>query len=182
MTNMTKANLCDFRRQTISRIVRHAAIRSDIGQSFIELALVLPIFVLLLVGAGEFGRLAYYGIEVSNAARAGVAYGAQNHITASDNIGMQLAATNDGSNVVGLAATCPGSSVNGLCAVATQSCTCSNGTAITCANAGTTCISPARILEFVQVNTTALVDPLIYLPGLPRSYTLNGQAVMRVEQ
>jgi hypothetical protein len=27
-----------------------------------------------------------------------------------------------------------------------------------------------------------VVDPLIYLPGLPHSYTLNGQAIMRVEQ
>jgi Flp pilus assembly protein TadG len=182
MKNMTSTDSHDFRQQTIDRIVRNARLGSDIGQSFIELALVLPIFVLLLVGAGEFGRLAYYGIEVSNAARAGVAYGAQNHITASDNIGMQLAATNDGSDVVGLAAACSGTSVNGLCATSSQSCTCSDGTAITCANAGTTCISPAHIVEFVQVNTTALVDPLIYLPGLPRSYALNGQAIMRVEQ
>jgi Flp pilus assembly protein TadG len=182
MTNMTKTNLRDFRQQTINRIVRRAGVSSDIGQSFVELALVLPIFVVLLVGAAEFGRLAYFSIEVSNAARAGVAYGAQNHVTASDNPGMQLAATNDGSNVVGLAASCGGTSVNGLCATASHFCSCSGGGSSTCQS--TDCATPAdnRILEFVQVNTTAVVDPLFYVPGLPRTYTLNGQAIMRVEQ
>jgi Flp pilus assembly protein TadG len=182
MKNMTKADSHDCGGGRISMIVRRMAVRGDIGQSFVELALVMPIFVVLLVGAGEFGRLAYFGIEVSNAARAGVAYGAQNHITASDNAGMQLAATNDGSNVVGLTSTCAGTSVNGLCAVASHSCSCSGGGASTCLP--TDCATPVgnRILEFVKVNTTAVVDPLIYLPGLPHSYTLNGQAIMRVEQ
>jgi len=179
---MAKAKFHDCNERRISMIKRRMAIRSDIGQSFVELALVMPIFVVLLVGAAEFGRLAYVAIEVSNAARAGVAYGAQSHITAANLAGMELAATNDGSNVVGLAGACAGSSVNGLCAVASQSCTCSDGTVITCANAGTTCVSPARIIESVQVTTSAVVDPLIYLPGLPRSYTLGGQAIMRVEQ
>jgi Flp pilus assembly protein TadG len=178
---MTKANFYHRSERTISMIVRRMAIRGDAGQSFVELALVLPIFVLLLVGAAEFGRLAYFGIEVSNAARAGVAYGAQNHITASDNAGMQLAATNDGANVVGLAASCSGTSVNGLCATSSHFCSCSGAGTSTCSTGDCTG-SGNRILEFVQVNTTAVVDPLIYLPGLPRSYTLNGQAVMRVEQ
>jgi Flp pilus assembly protein TadG len=180
MKNMTNvsANVCSELRNMIARCT---AIRSNLGQSFVELALVLPIFVLLLVGAAEFGRLAYFGIEVSNAARAGVAYGAQNHITASDNPGMQLAATNDGSNVVGLAASCSGTSVNGLCATSSHFCSCSGAGTSTC-SAGDCTGTGNRILEFVQVNTTAVVDPLIYLPGLPRSYTLNGQAVMRVEQ
>ena len=42
------------------------------GQSFIELTLILmPILLVLTVGIIEIGRLAYYQIEVSNAARAG---------------------------------------------------------------------------------------------------------------
>ncbi len=139
----------------------------EIGQAVIELALMLPIFVLLLVGGAEFGRLAYASIEVSNAARAGVAYGAQNHITASDATGMQQAATNDGANVSGLSAT------------GTHFCSCSNGTASTCLP--TDCAG-ALIVEYVQVNTSASVNPLFYYPGLPRIFTLTGQAVMRVEQ
>lgn len=148
-------------------LLHRTSTQEDIGSAFVELALMLPIFFVLLVGVAEFGRLAYAGIEISNAARAGVAYGAQSHITASDSTGMQTAATNDGPNVSGLNAT------------ATHFCSCSNGTASTCAP--TDC-SGARIIEYVQVNTSATVDPLFYCPGLPRTYTLSGQAIMRVEQ
>jgi Flp pilus assembly protein TadG len=165
-----RADFDDFRERRIRMIARWTAIRSDMGQSFVELALVLPIFILLIVGAAELGRLAYASIEVSNAARAGVAYGAQNHITASDNAGIQLAATKDALNVTSLVAT------------ATQSCSCSDGTAITCANAATNCVSPARIIEFVQVNTVAAVNTGFRYPGFGSSFTLRGQAIMRVQQ
>ncbi len=142
-------------------------LRGDIGQAFVELALILPIFVLLLVGAAELGHLAYASIEVSNAARAGVQYGAQSHITASDYAGMQMAAVNDGSDVTVLSAT------------ATHFCSCADGSASSCASGD---CSASRILEYVQVNTTAAVPTLFHYPGIPPTLTLNGQAVMRVEQ
>jgi Flp pilus assembly protein TadG len=140
---------------------------NETGQSLAELALLLPIFLVLLLGAAEFGRLTYIGIEVSNAARAGVQYGAQSRATASDASGMQTAATNDGPDVSGLSAT------------ATHFCSCSNGTASTCA--ATDC-SGSRIIEFVQVNTSAAVAPMFTYPGLPGTLTLTGKAVMRVAQ
>lgn len=140
------------------------------GQSLVELAILMPIFSLLIVGGAEFARLAYAAIEVSNAAHAGVQYGAQSYLTAMDTTGMQRAATNDGPDITSLQAT------------ATKSCTCTNGTSITCATAPTKCVSPARVLGYVQVNTTAVVNPLFHLPGLPKTYTLHGQATLRVEQ
>jgi Flp pilus assembly protein TadG len=145
-------------------------IRDDRGQAFVELALVLPIFILLMIGAAEIGRIACASIEVSNAARAGVSYGAQNHSTASDSLGIQAAATQDGPDLTNLTA------------VVTQACTCSSGTAITCANAGTNCLSPNRIVEYVQVQTTAVVGTVFKLPAIPNSIALNGYAIMRVEQ
>jgi Flp pilus assembly protein TadG len=171
MKKMTKANFHNFRKRIISMIAPGAAIRSGIGQAFVELALVLPIFILLLVGTAELGRLAYASIEVSNAARAGVAYGAQSHITASDITGIQLAATQDAPNITSM--TPP---------VVTLSCSCSNGTAISCATAGTNCVSPARIIEYVQVSTAAPVNTVFHFPGIPDTVTLRGQAIMRVEQ
>jgi Flp pilus assembly protein TadG len=170
MNNRATANFYSWREQRISMITPRVVIRRDAGQAFVELALVLPIFLLLLVGAAELGRIAYASIEVSNAARAGAAYGAQSHITASDIGGIQLAATQDAPNITSMTAT------------ATQSCLCSDGTAPTCANAGTTCVTPIRIIEYVQVNTTAPVNTLFHLPGIPNSITLTGQAIMRVEQ
>jgi hypothetical protein len=114
--------------------------------------------------------LAYFSLEVSNAAEAGVTYGVQNHATASNLTTIQTAAVDDGSNVPGITA------------VATDSCACSSGTTITCANAATNCVSPARIIESVQVKTTASIDPLYHYPGLPTTFTLRGWATMRVEQ
>jgi Flp pilus assembly protein TadG len=174
MNNMTRANFRTGVGQGLNIISRGADIRNDTGQAFIELALVLPVFILLLVGAAEFGRLAYSSIEVSNAARAGVAYAAQNHITASDLAGIRLATTQDAPNITSMATP-----------VVTQSCSCASGAAVavvSCATAATTCVSPSRIIEFVQVNTSADIDTVFHLPAIPNTVTLRGQAIMRVEQ
>jgi len=60
-----------------------------------ELAFVLPVLVLLLVGVIEIGRYAYISILVGNAARAGAAYGSRNLQTVSDGPGITAAANND---------------------------------------------------------------------------------------
>lgn len=146
------------------------SLENDCGQALVELALMFPMFILLLVGAAEFGRLAYAAIEVSNAARAGAAYGAQTHLTASDLTGIKLAATQDAPNVTGVIAT------------ASNSCACSTGGTIPCIYALSLCPSPARIIEYVHVNTTATVDTMFNYPGFPHTFTLTGQATMRVEQ
>jgi Flp pilus assembly protein TadG len=145
-----------------------AQIRNDAGQSLVELALMFPIFILLLVGAAEFGRLAYAAIEVSNAARAGVAYASLSRSRAIDLPNIQLAATQDAPNVSMDAPT------------VTTFCACSTGGAITCSSSLTTCPSPARVINYVQVNTSTSFDPLFHLPGLPTTFPLRGQAIMRV--
>ena len=165
-----------FRRQLQRSVLRLCGKAGDeAGSSFVELAVVVPILSSLILGAAEYGRLAYAEIEVNNAARAGVAYGAQSYTTAQDTEGMKAAALNDGSDVTGLK---PAS----LAATATLSCTCSDGTSVTCATVATKCVSPAHAIDYVQVNTTATMDPAIHVPGLPTSYALTGQAIMRVSQ
>jgi Flp pilus assembly protein TadG len=67
-------------------------IKEEKGQALVELALTLPALVLLLVAAAEFARVSYASIEVSNAAMAGVQYGAQSPIEAADTAGIQAAA------------------------------------------------------------------------------------------
>lgn len=148
-------------------------VKENRGQSLLEMALVLPMLFVLLVGGAEFGRLAYGAIEAANAARAGVAYGAQGSTTAADITGMETAATNDGRDITTWA-------TMGLSATASESCICSDGTSITCSST-TACIAPAHVIQNVQVNTTATVDPLFRLPGLPTSYTLHAHATMRVQ-
>lgn len=170
MTNLANQVQNDWMRRWSGIAAPCAGMRNNIGQALVELALVFPIFILLLVGAAEFGRLAYAAIEISNAARAGASYGSQTHITASDFPNIELAATQDAANITGVAAT------------ATNFCACSTGGTITCSTALTMCPSPARIIEYVQVNTSGTIDPLFYYPGLPTTFTLTGQAIMQVEQ
>ena len=51
---------------------------SEVGGSLVETALTAPLLLTLLIfGSVEFARVAYAAIEVTNAARAGVSYGAQ---------------------------------------------------------------------------------------------------------
>jgi Flp pilus assembly protein TadG len=134
------------------------------GQSLIELAIAVPLLVLLLFGASEFGRLCYVSTEVTNAAHAGATYGAQSRATASDNPGMTVAAQNDGADLTGLAVT-PAH----LCA-ATYSDTpvadCSTTTAV----------------EYVQVSTQVTVASLFNAYGFGGNYILHGQAIERVRQ
>ena len=143
-----------------------APLRSTAGQALVELALTLPILVLLMVGIADIGFYAYVAIQVSNAAHAGVQYGAQNHATASDTPGMQAAAIEDAANLTGMTAT------------PSHFCSCSDGTSSNCTAGSCT----TRMIEFVQVKTTATMHPLIPYPGFPSTLTLTGEAIMRVEQ
>lgn len=135
------------------------------GIAAVELALILPFLVLLLLGVVEVGRAAFISIAVSNAARAGVQYGAQSSGTASDNAGMIQKAKDD-------------AQVTGMTATARYFCECSNapGTEVSCS----TGCSGSRLIEFVQVNTTVPFDSLFHYPGLPQSFTMKGKATMRV--
>jgi Flp pilus assembly protein TadG len=137
------------------------------GQSLVEFAILTPVVLVLLVGAIEIGRLAYLSILVHNAARAGVQYGAQSLATAADNTGMQNAALNDGQNI------------SGLNAAASHFCTCADGSSSSCQ--ANDCSGSHRLV-YVEVNTTGQFQSLFAYPGLPPSYTINGQAVMRVAQ
>jgi Flp pilus assembly protein TadG len=170
--------------------MRIGTLRNDHGSAFIELALVLPILTLVLVGAAELGRMAYFAIEVSDAARAGVAYGAQGPSTEIDSPGMVAAAKQSAADVPSLTAT------------ATDPCVCetitsSTGTVTTtpilssCAGQGSlvqaACsTAPAGqtdiVVRYVQVSTSATVNTMFHYPGIPTSFTLNGFAKMRVLQ
>lgn len=137
------------------------------GQSLLELAILVPLLLILALGVIEVGQLAYFSIAISNAARAGVAYGAQSHITAADNAGMVQAAENDASGISDLSVT------------ASHFCQCADsGTSDTgCEASG--CPGSHPIL-YVQVLTQAQVNTLFMPAG--KGYTVNGSATMRVTQ
>ncbi len=69
--------------------------RDNTGNITIEFGFVILFMATLAVGAYDFGNLGYQKIAVTNAARAGSQYGAQDMSTAKDNDGMEQAARND---------------------------------------------------------------------------------------
>jgi Flp pilus assembly protein TadG len=142
--------------------------KSEAGAAMVELALTMPVLVVLLVGAAEFAQVEHASIEVSNAALAGVQYGTQDPVTAADTTGIGTAAQNDAGNIT-LGTT-----------TVSQSCVCSSGgSTVTC---GPTDCPGSNSETILTVQTQATISPLVHLPGLPTSYTVYGQAIQKVLQ
>jgi len=175
--------------------MRIGTLRNDRGSAFVELALVLPLLTLVLIGAAELGRMAYFAIEVSDAARAGVAYGAQSTSTAPDATNITIAAKAAAPDLPSTLLV----TTNDPCVCETL--TTSTGTVVTTpiplTNCGATpapnppvssyCSSPTAgttniIVNYVQVSTSATISTMFNYPGIPNSFTLKGFAKMRVLQ
>lgn len=138
----------------------------------VELALALPVLILLLLVAADFGRLFYVWIAVNNAARAGAQYGSQTVITAANSAGMILAATTDGANITGLC-------TSGYPCAATQ-CTCITGTSVpVCSGSAYNCANAPKA-TYVEVDVQAPFNTLVSYPGIPSSITVSAKAIMQV--
>ena len=138
-------------------------IHNEQGGALAETALTLPMLAVLVFGAAELTRVAYTSLEVTSAAKAGVSYGAQTGGDSADLAGITYAAQNDGANIPGLTVTSTPSSY-----------ACSDGSALG-TDLNSSCTS-SHLEQTLTVNTQAVLDPLIYLPGLPRQYTIVGKA------
>ena len=132
-----------------------------------ELALSVPLLILLLLVVVEAGRICLIAISLSSAARAGVQYGAQSLTTVSDNAGMQSAASTDAPNLTKMTAT------------GSHFCKCADGSASSCL--ASDCAGSHRIV-YAQTNTSATYTPLVSWPGMPVAVTLSSKAIMRVSQ
>ncbi|HEV2133527.1 MAG TPA: TadE/TadG family type IV pilus assembly protein [Terracidiphilus sp.] len=165
-------------------------LRGDRGSALLELALTAPLFVTLMMGAIELGRVAYYSIEVVNAARAGASYGSVNYGNAFSTSGQAdtvQAAKNDAPDVSSLTVTNPLTYC--VCETLTPSSgsatfsgvkSCLDPTITSCTTeSGTT---QQYIIDYVKVDTQTTIDPLIHLPGLPTTYTLRASSRLRVLQ
>lgn len=142
-------------------------IRDSRASSIVELALLVPVFSAFVIGSAQFGLLCYTAIELSEAARAGVAYGSQSSTKAADTSGMQTAATNAAPNISGMSAT------------ASQFWVCSNAMTYHY-TAAPTCTTGNHSIHYVQVNTSVRANPPFHLSEGPTSFTLTGLAIMRV--
>lgn len=139
-------------------------LRGSEGASFVELALILPVFLLVFVPAVDIGRAFYVSIEVASAAQAGAAYGIQNP---TDVTGMTTASTSGISNLSGVTAT------------ATYGCECSDGTSAS-ASCATTPTCTSNYVNYVDVVATAPYSTTFGYPGLPSSMNISKEIRLRV--
>jgi hypothetical protein len=138
---------------------------SESGASLVEFAIVAPVLIFFLIGMIEVARYTQIAIVASNAARAGVAYGAQNTTTAADTSGMQSAALANASAF-------PSMSAN-----PTMFCYSGSGTP-----SPSPCPSspPAGSYYYVQVTTTGTFNSWFNYPGIPNNVPISATAVMKV--
>jgi Flp pilus assembly protein TadG len=175
----SKSNLRVMRRAWARVAACCGRLRGDSGNALVELALVAGVLgVPLWLGTAQMGWLIYDSIEVSDAANVAALYGMRSSTYAVDNPGMITEARADTDFGANLSVS-PVSYY--VCALAV------NGTQYTGAsaqlNATAACTGTGNhALQFVQVNTSATVTPVIHCPGLPATLKLTGQAAMEVEQ
>jgi Flp pilus assembly protein TadG len=136
----------------------------EAGSSLVEVACVMPLMLLILVGAVDFGQAFYVGIEVASAAEAGTHYGVTSY---KDTIGMANAATLDASDVPGMTT------------VAVWGCECSDGTgaSVSCASAPS---CGTNLIAYVDVSTSMNFTPILAYPMVPSLFALKGHSRMRV--
>ena len=85
-------------------VTRSGVARSERGAALVEMAVALPVLVVILFGTTDFARVMFTAIEVTNAARAGAQYGAMSLSNSKDTSGIQSTATNGAPNVPGITA------------------------------------------------------------------------------
>ena len=141
------------------------------GQSLVELALMLPVLGILLIGTIDFARVYYAAMAIDQAARAGAAYGAQSVAKSGDDAGMAQAAL----SAANLDLTPAVTAAN---AHATHRCACADGTQVSCTT-GTCTEGVPRVCVSVEIDRT--FQTLFPYPGIPTTVRLNRTATMRVQ-
>lgn len=139
--------------------------RSERGGAMVELAVVLPVLILIAIGVMDYGRVYFTSVAVANAARAGAEWGAAD-------IGHQTQFTNM-ENFARL----DGAEAGTMTVTASRVCRC-GATAVACS---TSCgaYGPPRV--YIQVVATKPVTMLLNYPGLPATVTVSRTATFRLQ-
>ena len=139
--------------------------RTELGLTFIELALFVPALLLVVIGGIDLARAFYASVTLANAAEVGALYGSRSVSASSDTSGVQTAATNVGKDLTMIATT-------------TRYCSCGSGPAQSCP---ASCSEGNSSHTYVKVETTHTFNPFFPVPGIPSSVPLTRTAMMRVQ-
>jgi Flp pilus assembly protein TadG len=145
-------------------------LRSESGQALIELAVIMPMLLLIVSGLVDYSMYSQAAVQMQAAAAVGAAYGAYpTHWK--DTAGMESWATYAASN--------SSMGVSNFVATASNQYSCTAGGALSATPPA--CSGGANPYMYVQVKTTGKFSALIGFVKLPTSMTLNGYALYGVD-
>src|ERR1700733_2314211 len=141
------------------------------GSNIVEMAVLMTLLLLMVLGVIDFGRLLYIKIEVVNAVRAGALYGAQGPSTATDTTGITFAINNESADL--------SSAISGIVA-GPPVCQCVGGGNVTCGTSGGCGAAPQ--IEWLTVRASVVYVPWFKFTyfGLPASFLIQSSATMPV--
>jgi Flp pilus assembly protein TadG len=146
---------------------------SERGSAFVELALTLPLLVVVLFAMADFARAYHTAMQLSNMARAGAQAGAVSLAASNDTAAMEAAAEAAGS-------------ITGVTATAAQICYCAadSGTSFPVVDCLTTtsCVGGGggHLYVYTQVDASATFRTATRIPGIPTDILMTRRATMRV--
>ncbi len=140
-------------------------LQGEQGASLVELAFLLPMFLLLLFGAVDIGRAFYLSTEIEGAAQAAAAYGSQNP---TDTTGMQNTAQYAAPDVPNLSVGTP-----------TYGCECADGTSYSTSCSATPSCPTSNVVYRVNITVTGAYTPMFPWPKIPPSMSIHSSASMR---
>ncbi|HXT26073.1 MAG TPA: TadE/TadG family type IV pilus assembly protein [Candidatus Eisenbacteria bacterium] len=166
--------------------MKRATTRKQSGQALVELAFMLPILLLLLLGVIEVGRYAYISILIGNAAQAGAFYGAQGNAFSNDTTGISHAAQYDFAGATSGTSSTNGQPVGNLSVSSVVACGCDAAGTITAFSCNSitnpsagTCASGSWVVV-VSVTCSGSFSGLFNYPGIPSPVAISKTASMRV--
>jgi Flp pilus assembly protein TadG len=142
-----------------------ARLRSnDQGGAMLELAVVLPVLMLIAIGVMDYGRVYYTSVAVSNAARAGAEWGAIDSGHQANSTAIQNFAKLDGVDAGTITVT------------SQQICKCGS-TTVGCTS---TCSGLAPNV-WIEVTASKSVPMLLKYPGLATTISVSRTATFRLQ-
>ena len=131
-------------------------LRRESGQSLAELALITPVFLILILGVIDYGRVYFAYVSVTNSARTGADYAAGGADQAADIDAIRAAALTETSELLDTSPTNPNVAV-------------STGTDV-------------NGFDYADVTTTYTFNTFISWPGLPSSIDLERTVRASIQQ
>jgi len=154
---------------------RHA----ERGGVLAEFAVVIPVALLLLLGAVDFGRVWMLATASAHAAHAGAQYGSQNAQLAADIDGIRAVVVDDLSSATMIKASNAGEDgigIDDFVITPERYCECADGSEIAC---DSKCGGGGSPMVFVRVQVDTTFETLFNYPGIPSEIQISRAAVLR---